>query len=138
MRCWPALVALALTAGCVTAPKEAPPKPFVGTRWEVVLELPMAGEQPSFRFGDGRVEGFAGCNRINARYVQDTVGARAIVVGRIETGTRACEAAAQLAERRVLEVLQAVSSYAITGDTMTMTGSGGTLKFKAVAAEEKK
>jgi hypothetical protein len=61
-------------------------KPFVGTRWEVILELPLAGEQPSFRFGDGRMEGFAGCNRVNARYVQDTVGARAIVIGRIETG----------------------------------------------------
>ena len=32
---------------------------------------------------------------------------------------------------RMLEVLQAVSSYQVTGDRMTMTGSGGTLRFRS-------
>ena len=119
-------------AGCGLAPKkEPPPKPFVGTKWQVQLDLPLSGEQPHFRFGDGRMEGFGGCNRINARYVQDTVGARAIVIGRIDTGTRVCDGGAIEAEKRMLEVLQAVSSYSVTADTMTMTGSAGTLKFRA-------
>jgi heat shock protein HslJ len=126
-----ALCAVAL-AGCAATKKEPPPKPFAGTRWEVVLELPLEGEQPHFRFGDGRVEGYAGCNHVNARYIQDTVGARAIVIGRIESGRRACAPGLRAAEERVLEVLQAVSSYTITVDTMTMTGSAGTLKFRAV------
>jgi heat shock protein HslJ len=134
------VLAAVLVAGCGTMDamqkKEPPPKPFVGTNWHVVLELPILGEPPNFRFGDGLMEGFGGCNRVNARYVQDTVGARAIAIGRIETGRRACEPRTQNAEHRVLEVLQSVSSYSITGDTMTMTGSGGTLKFRA--AEEKK
>jgi heat shock protein HslJ len=134
------MLAAALVAGCgamnAMQQKEPPPKPFAGTRWQVVLELPTPGEQPNFRFGDGRMEGFGGCNRVSARYVQDSVGARAIAVGRIESGRRACEPGTQNAENRVLEVLQSVSSYSITGDAMTMTGSGGTLKFRA--AEEKK
>ena len=124
-------LALGLVACGLGPKKEPPPKPFVGTKWQVQLELPLAGEQPYFRFGDGRMEGFGGCNRINARYVQDTVGARAIVIGRMDGGTRVCDGGAVNAEKRMLEVLQAVSSYQITGDTMTMTGSAGTLKFRS-------
>jgi heat shock protein HslJ len=116
--------------------KEIPPKPFAGTRWQVVMELPITGEQPNFRFGDGRMEGFGGCNRVTARYVQDAVGARAIAIGRIESGRRGCDASVQVAEQRVLEVLQTVSSYTITADTMAMSGSSGTLKFRAL--EDKK
>jgi heat shock protein HslJ len=116
--------------------KEPPPKPFIGTRWQVLLELPMTGEQPNFRFGDGRMEGFGGCNRVTARFVQDAVGARAIAIGRIESGRRGCDASVQAAEQRMLEVLQTVSSYAITADTLTMSGSAGTLKFRAL--DEKK
>lgn len=120
-----------------TKEKEPPPKPFAGTRWQVVLELPVTGEQPNFRFGDGRMEGFGGCNRVTARYVQDAVGARAIAIGRIEGGRRgSCDAGSQDAELRVLEVLQSVSSYIIIADTMKMSGSGGTLNFKAI--DEKK
>lgn len=129
---------LLLAAACATPKKEPPPRPFTGTRWEVVLELPLPGEQPYFRFGDGRMEGYAGCNQVTARFVQDTVGARAIAIGRMEVGRRACEVSARAAEARLLEVLQAVSSYSITADTMTMTGSAGTLKFRAPPLPEAK
>lgn len=125
-------LACVLAASCATQQKEPPPKPFTGTKWQVVLELPPAGEQPHFRFGDGRVEGFAGCNQVVARFVQDTVGARAIVIGRLEVGRRECDASARNTEAHVLGVLQAVSSYTITGDTLAMTGSAGTLRFKAI------
>jgi len=128
----------AALGGCAATRKEPPPKPFTGTRWEVVLELPIPGEQPTLRFGDGRMEGFGGCNRLAARYVQDAVGARAIAIGRIEAGRHAaCAASTEAAEERVLEILQVVSSYTITGDTMTMSGSAGTLRLRA-APEEKK
>lgn len=129
-------VAAAMLAACGMQKKEPPPKPFVGTRWEVILELPPPGEQPHLRFGDGRMEGFGGCNRVTARYVQDSVGSRFIALGRIERGTRACDARAQDVEVHVLSVLQAVSSYSITADTMVMSGSGGSLRLRA--AEEKK
>jgi heat shock protein HslJ len=124
---------LVAAAGCgYNKAKEPPPKPFFGTRWEVVLELPMKGEQPSFRLGDGRIEGFGGCNRFNARYLQDSVGARAIAIGVISTSKRFCDDSTMAAERRVLEVLQSVSSYLIIADTMVMSGSGGSLNLKAV------
>ena len=102
------------------------------------LELPIEGEQPHFRFGDGRMEGFGGCNRIVARFVQDTVGSRFIAIGRIESGMKVCDSSKLAAERRMLEVLQSVSSYSVTGDRMTMTGSGGTLKFRADPPFEEK
>jgi heat shock protein HslJ len=125
-----ALIAAFLGA-CGLQKKEPTPKPFHGTRWVVQLELPVSGEQPWLRFGDGRMEGFGGCNALLARYVQDTVGARAIAVGRIDRGTRACDPATQLSETRMLEALQAVSSYTIVVDALTMSGSGGTLKLRS-------
>jgi heat shock protein HslJ len=123
--------AAAIATGCAMQKKEPPPKPFIGTKWVVQLELPIEGEQPYVRFGDGRMEGFGGCNRIAARVVQDAVGARAIAIGRIDRGTRACNPSAQEAEARMLEVLQSVSSYSIVIDALTMSGSGGTLKFRS-------
>jgi len=128
-----ALAAMLLAGGCAALQpkKEPPPKPFVGTKWVVELELPINGEQPWVRFGDGRMEGFGGCNRIGAIAFQDTVGARAIVIRRIDRGTRACDPGAQAAELRLLEVLQAVSSYTITVDKMVMSGSGGALKLRS-------
>ena len=139
MKPWTIIALLALLSACATPEKEPPPKPFVGTRWEVVLELPLTGTQPQMRFGDGRVEGFGGCSMFVARYVQDVVGARAIAIGRIEVDRRLCaDASAQAAETRVLEVLQAVSSYTITADTMVMAGSAGILKFRAYSQDPKK
>lgn len=121
---------VALVCGCGTLQKkEPPPKPFIGTRWIVQLEIPLQGTQPWVQFGDGLMEGFGGCNRIAAKYVQDTVGTRFIAIGRIDRGTRACEQRNQLVEQRVLETLQAVSSYRIIADGMTMQGSGGALRF---------
>jgi heat shock protein HslJ len=126
------VVAASLAAGCGgLQKKDPPPRPFVGTKWEVILELPIPGEQPYFLFGDGRMEGFGGCNRVGARYVQDSVGSRFIAIGRIESGRRGCDPGAQAAEARVLEILQSVSSYTITEDTMTMSGSGGSLRMRA-------
>ena len=126
-----AAVLATLLGACAMQKKEPPPKPFHGTKWVVQLELPVAGEQPWLRFGDGRMEGFGGCNTLLARYVQDTVGARAIAIGRIDRGTRACDPGTQVAEARMLEVLQAVSSYTINIDALTMSGSGGTLKLRS-------
>ena len=122
---------VALLPACATQPKEPPPKPFALTRWEVRFDKPPAGEKPWIRFADGRMEGFGGCNRIAARYVQDSVGAHAIAIGRIETGRHACDRSVQMVEDGWLSVLQMVSSYSITGGLMTMTGSAGTVSFHA-------
>lgn len=132
MRLAIAAVAACLLAACAATQKEPPPKPFIGTKWQVVLELPIPGEQPTFRFGDGRVEGFSGCNQVTAKIMQDSVGSRFIAIGRLEVGKRLCDGPARNAESHVLGVLQNVSSYTITADTMVMSGSTGSLKFQAV------
>lgn len=114
--------------------KEPPPKPFVATKWQLMMDIPPAGDLPYVRFGDGRLEGYGGCSRFAGRYVQDAVGARAIAIGRIEVDRRLCDPSAREAEARMLEVLQAVSSYSVTADVLTMSGSGGTLRFRAADA----
>ena len=124
-------------SACATN-REPPPKPFSGTRWDVVLDHAIPGEAPYFRFMDGRVEGFGGCNPVSAQYVQDSVGAGAIALRRFQTDTRPCDPAAKAAEARVLDVLQSVSGYTIMGDVMKMTGSAGTLVMRAHPEEGKK
>lgn len=127
-----AVVAVSMLAfGCATGKKEPPPKPFAATKWQLVMDMPPASELPYVRFGDGRMEGFGGCSRFAARYREDSVGARAIAIGRIEIDRRLCEPGAQAAETRMVETLQSVSSYSITADAMSMSGSGGTLRFRA-------
>jgi heat shock protein HslJ len=132
---------LCLLAACATTKKEPPPKPFAVTKWEVVLEREPTPQhvRPWVVFADGLMEGFGGCNPIAARYVQDSVGARAIAIGRITVERGGCDVRSQLIQTHILEVLQSVSSYTIIQDTMTMSGSAGTLAFRAapgpVAAE---
>ena len=87
----PALLALglALLAGCQFVPvkREPPPLPFTGTKWMLVTERKIPGEAPYLEFGDGAVTGSSGCNRIMGRYLQDTVGAGAIVFSSIATSS---------------------------------------------------
>ncbi|HET9651970.1 MAG TPA: META domain-containing protein [Usitatibacter sp.] len=135
----PAPLALALLlCACALPDREPPPRPFAATRWDVVLEVPLPGEPPWFRFGDGRVQGFGGCNAMHAEYLQDSVGARAIAVRRIETGGKSCDPTAKAVENRLLAVLQSVSSYTITGDIMRMSGSAGTILLRAHPEEAKR
>ena len=57
-------------------------------------------------------------------------------IGRIEVDRRLCDPGPKAAEARVLEVLQSVSSYTITADTMVMSGSAGALTMRAMAIVE--
>jgi heat shock protein HslJ len=129
--------ALAAAACGTMKDKEPPPKPFIGTRWEVVLDLPMRGEQPYLRVGDGRIEGFGGCNNFTGRYLQDSVGARAVAVRALSVSKRLCDPSTNEAESRMLETLQAVSSYIIIADTMVLSGSAGSLKLRALPDEKR-
>lgn len=124
-----------VAAACATTKKEPPPKPFAGTRWEVLLERePMPQRvRPWFVFGDGTMEGFTGCNHVSARYVLDSVGAGAITMGRLDVQRGGCDPRAQIAETHILDVLRSVSSYSITGDVMKMTGSAGSITLRAAS-----
>ncbi len=128
------LAIAALFAAACQSPeqKEPPPKPFVGTHWRVVLDLPLKGEQPNMRFGDGRVEGFGGCSNFTAPILQDSIGAGALVIRKLQVDKRICDSHVALAEDRLLEKLQAVQSYKILGDAMQMVGPSGNIKLIAV------
>jgi len=136
MKGWIALVVVSLACGCaaINSNKEPPPKPFTATKWMLLMENPLPGEAPYVQFGDGILRGFGGCSRFAGRYVQDAVGARAIAIGRLEIDRRLCDSVQHMGEARMLEVLQAVSSYSVTADVLTMSGSGGTLRFRAADA----
>ena len=133
------LILLVAAAGCATTNKEPPPKPFAGTRWEVLLEREPAAPQmrPWFVFADGVLEGNGGCNPVTARYVEDSVGAHAIAIGRIGVARGGCDAHTQLVQDHIVEVLQAVSSYSIIADVMKMSGSSGSLTLRAAPAGAK-
>jgi heat shock protein HslJ len=126
-------VAAVFAAACQSPEqKEPPPKPFVGTHWRVVLELPIKGEQPNMRFGDGRVEGFGGCSKFTAPIIQDSIGAGALVIRKIQVDKRICDPGVAQVEDHLIESLQAVQSYKILGDAMQMVGPSGNLKLIAV------
>ena len=131
-----AVVLLLLGAACATPKKEPPPKPFAVTRWEAVVEREPTPQhvRPWFVFGDGLLEGFAGCSHVTGRYVQDTIGAGAIAIGRLNVERAGCDARAQIIQTHILDTLQSASSYSITADVLTMSGSGGTLTLRAAPA----
>jgi heat shock protein HslJ len=134
MKGWIAIAGLLAAACAGYGQLEPPAKPFLATKWQLIMDIPPPGELPYVRFGDGRIEGFGGCSRFAGRYTQDAVGARAIAIGRVEVDRRLCDPSLRAGEARMLEVLQSVSSYTVTGDVLTMSGSGGTLRFRAAGA----
>ena len=57
--------------------------------------------------------------------------------GSATTRFKSRSASTNAAESRLLETLQYVSSYTIIADTMLLSGSGGTLKLRALPEEKK-
>jgi heat shock protein HslJ len=128
-----ALAFLALAA-CANAPavREPPPLPFTGTKWMLVTERKLEpAQQPYLEFGDGAVTGFSGCNRLMGRYQQDAIGAGAIVFSTIASTKRMCPDVLMVIEDRILAVLRSSTSVKVTGNTMKLDGSAGSLNFVA-------
>jgi len=128
-----ALLAVPLLTACPLVPvkREPPPLPFVGTKWVLVTERKLTGELPYLEFGDGAVTGYSGCNRIAGRYVQDTVGAGAIVFSSLATTKKMCDGVAMAIEDRMLAVLRSSTNVRVVVDTLRIDGSAGGLDFKA-------
>lgn len=123
-------------AGCEFAPvkREPPPLPFTGTKWMLVTERKLE-RPPYLEFGDGAVTGFGGCNRVMGRYVQDAVGAGAIVFSSIASARMMCEPVLMTIEDRILAVLRSSTSVHVKANTMQLDGSAGTLRFVAEGTE---
>ena len=128
-----AMAAAALSGACANAPvnREPPPRPFTGTKWILMTERALSGAAPWLEFGDGAVTGFSGCNRVMGRYLQDTVGAGAIVFSAVSTTKKLCEGPVMAVEERLLAVLRTSTNVRVTGDALRIDGSAGALDFKA-------
>ena len=131
-----AIAALLAGAGCNYDPikREPPPLPFTGTKWILVTERKLE-RQPYLEFGDGAVTGFGGCNRIMGRYMQDAVGAGAIVFSSIASARMMCEPVLMTIEDNILAVLRSSTSVHVKANTMQLDGSAGTLRFIAAGTE---
>jgi heat shock protein HslJ len=65
------------------------------------------------------------------RYLQDTVGAGAIVFSAVSTTKKLCEGPVMAVEERLLAVLRTSTNVRVTGDALRIDGSAGALDFKA-------
>lgn len=79
---------------------------------------------PTLRFGaDGRVAGYAGCNRYHAAY---TLGGETLTIGRAASTRMACPAQQMAQEQRFLELLSAVRRFDIADDgSLLLIGEAG-------------
>lgn len=77
---------------------------------------------------DGSLRGFAGCNRFFGR--AQMTGESQLRVSQVGSTKKMCsDAGAMQTERSYLNALQGASSYSISGNTLSVTGSAGNLVF---------
>lgn len=137
----PLLVALTLagSAGALVAPAGAPQQPqgtelndvpFLSGRWNVVRldsgELLPRLTRATLSFENGRVAGSTGCNNVTGRF---TVAGFILSVGQLASTRRLCAPATMRAESSILMALQGAKNYQVRGQTLRITGDGGTLQL---------
>lgn len=107
--------------------RQAPLMPLEETGWQLVeLEgraLPALGvlQVPRLRLRDGRLQGFAGCNRISASYVRQ---GDQIQVSGISSTRMACAADAQHREQQVLRQLRQPRVWRVSGGQLEWQDDG--------------
>jgi heat shock protein HslJ len=122
-----------LFAGCTTQPGTLPAttsSPLVG-EWTLVSAPGVWGTNVTpvatitATFSDkGTVSGSAGCNNYVATYlVQNTK----LTIGNPETSNRTCDSPTGVMDQETLYLshLQGAASYAISGDTLTISDTSG-------------
>jgi heat shock protein HslJ len=100
---------------------------LVGTSW-VLSDLDGAAvtePAPTLAFSETEVSGTGGCNTFGGPYAVD---GDSITFGPISSTLIACEEPAMSQETAFLAALDTVT-YAIDGDTLTLSGDAGTLAF---------
>jgi heat shock protein HslJ len=97
---------------------------------DVAAPLGAGGRPATIRFDPttGQAAGFSGCNRYSAEY---SIAGDSLSFGAAISTKMACADGDQL-ERGYLAMLPAVSSYALSDSTLTLSGSDGPLaRFRA-------
>ncbi|MHB1225181.1 MAG: META domain-containing protein [Gemmatimonadaceae bacterium] len=128
------LVTSAVAAACAPARVETAATPLAGSNWKLA-ELggtPAVGGADSeratqirFHPDSGRIYGSGGCNRIAGPY---TVAGDSLSFGPIMSTKMAClDDQANRQEVAFLSALDSTRRYRISGDTLTLIGTGGPL-----------
>ena len=123
----PALVGLAVLLTQQSCVSEANNVNLTGTSWKLVeLEGEPAtpgagGKEPSLSFSeDGKVSGFAGCNRFTGSFQSDDVD---LSFSPLASTRMAC-AEGMEQESRFLAMLAKVERYSIRGNDLALYGGG--------------
>ena len=122
---------LLAVAACATAATGGSAAPFEDVDWRLLdVEGRPAVAGPSavrlrFRSDSGRASGDGGCNRFGGPYVRDGASLR---IGPLIATRRACiDDAATRQESAVLGALEATRRFAVSGDTLVLSGDAGPL-----------
>lgn len=103
---------------------------FAGTITGDVASSPVADTRITLTFGPGTIQGKA-CNTFRG---SATVQGQGLTVGPLASTRMACPTQAESdQENHLLSALQASTSYAISGDQLTLSGPDGSLMFTASA-----
>ena len=106
-----------------------------GTSWTATginngrggLESTVATETVTADFGaDGALSGFAGCNTYNATY--ELSGDDTISITGVVTTRKACADEAMTLESQYVAALEAATTYAISGDSLTLRDDDGAMQ----------
>jgi heat shock protein HslJ len=129
---------LTLTSGDVTITlDQVEDAPLVGTEWtlegtladDAVASLPEGAEPPTLTIGeDGTAAAFTGCNRGST---QVEIADDTLTFGPMALTRMACEDAAMQLEGHVVQVLDGEVTYAVDGQTLTITNGSAGLTYRA-------
>jgi heat shock protein HslJ len=110
------------------------PASLADTGWGIVAidgETVRAAEDYNLQFGEGRIHGQAGCNRFSGPYRE---ARRTLIPGPIVATRMACAEPRMRHERRVLALLGGAVRFAYPdGETLVLTGDGGTIRLRRLS-----
>lgn len=126
---------IALLAFAAPAHAAPPPAMLTGGDWALATidgKPVTARRAPHLSItGDGRMAGFAGCNRFTGSL--DFTGPRVRPKAGIGVTRMACVPEAMALEQTFTRALQAVTGWSHADGALTLTGPRGTLVFRRVA-----
>ncbi|MGZ8311916.1 MAG: META domain-containing protein [Allosphingosinicella sp.] len=106
------------------------PETLADTSWAIseIDGLTVEGDEYFVQFDADRMSGKAGCNRFSGSY---SVSGETMILGPVAATRMACPGPRMEHERRALQVLSgAVRVMHPDGDTLVLTGNGGTLRLR--------
>lgn len=105
--------------------------PLDGTAWiveQVDGQPALERQQASMAFAGGTLHGDTGCNSFSIEYSVGEGGS--LEVTQIIGSPEICEEDITNQEMRIFKVLEGLSSYVLDGDTLTLSGSTGSLVLR--------